>query len=64
MRGGLAKTWAMVELGTRRTTEKVRDGNSTPTVARVVFLPDHSVIQVGCPLQAMLLVKALLQLLR
>jgi hypothetical protein len=30
----------MVELGTRRTTERVRDGNSPPKVARVVFLPD------------------------
>jgi hypothetical protein len=40
MRGGLAETWAMVELGSRRTTERVRDGNSPPTVARTVFLPD------------------------
>ena len=31
----------MVELGTRRTTERVRDGNSPPTVERAVFLPDH-----------------------
>ncbi len=40
MRGGLAETWAMVELGSRRTTERVRDGNSPPTAARAVFLPD------------------------
>ncbi len=30
----------MVELGTRRTTERVRDGHSLPTAARAVFLPD------------------------
>ncbi len=30
----------MVELGTRRTTERVRVGNSPPTAARAVFLPD------------------------
>ncbi len=42
MRGGLAETWAMVELGSRRTTERVRDGNSPPTAARAVFLPDTS----------------------
>ena len=41
MRRGLAESWAMVELGTRRTTERVRDGNSPPTVARAVFLPDY-----------------------
>ena len=28
----------MVELGTRRTTERVRVGNSLPTVIRVAFL--------------------------
>ena len=30
----------MVELGSRRTTERVRVGNSPPTAARTVFLPD------------------------
>ncbi|MGR3174415.1 MAG: hypothetical protein ACUZ8N_07425 [Candidatus Scalindua sp.] len=40
MRRGLAESWAMVELGTRRTTERVRDGNSLPTGACAVFLPD------------------------
>ncbi len=40
MRGGLAETWVMVELGSRRTTERVRNGNSPPKVARTVFLPD------------------------
>ena len=30
----------MVELGTRRTTERVRVGYSPPTVARAVILPD------------------------
>ena len=30
----------MVELGSRRTTERVRVGNSPPTAARAVFLPD------------------------
>jgi hypothetical protein len=40
MRGGLAETWAMVELGTRCTTERAHVGNSLPKVARAVFLPD------------------------
>jgi len=40
MRGGLAETWAMAELGTRCTTERVQVGNSLPKVARAVFLPD------------------------
>jgi hypothetical protein len=40
MRGGLAETWAMVELGTRRTTERVRIGHSPPNAACAVFLPD------------------------
>ena len=31
----------MAELGTRRTTERVRTGNSPPTAARAVFLPDQ-----------------------
>ncbi len=31
----------MVELGTRRITERVRVGNSPPTAARAVFLPDR-----------------------
>ena len=30
----------MVERGTRCTTERVQIGNSLPTAARVVFLPD------------------------
>jgi hypothetical protein len=30
----------MVELGTRRITERVRVGNSPPTAARAAFLPD------------------------
>ncbi len=30
----------MGELGTRRTTERVRVGHSPPKAARVVFLPD------------------------
>jgi hypothetical protein len=38
--GGLAETWVMVELGTRRTIERVRVGNSLPKTARTVFLPD------------------------
>jgi hypothetical protein len=41
MRGGLAETWAKVELGTRRATERARIGNSPSKVARAVFLPDH-----------------------
>ena len=40
MRGGLAETWAMVELGTHCTTERVHDGNSPPKAERAVFLPD------------------------
>jgi len=44
MRGGLAESWAMVELGTRRTTERVRVGNSPPTVRRTVFLPDGKIV--------------------
>ncbi len=31
----------MAELGTRRTTERVRTGNSPPTAARAVLLPDQ-----------------------
>jgi hypothetical protein len=42
MRGGLAETLAMVELGTRCTTERVHVGNSLPKVERAVFLPDGS----------------------
>ena len=33
----------MVELGSRRTTERVRVGNSPPTAARAVFLPDAGI---------------------
>ena len=40
MRGGLVETWTMVELGPRRITERMRVGNSPPTVARAIFLPD------------------------
>jgi hypothetical protein len=40
MRGGLAETLVMVELGTRRTTERVRVGHSPPKAERVVFLLD------------------------
>ena len=36
--GGLAETWVMVELGTRRTIERVRVGNSLPNAACAVFL--------------------------
>ena len=39
MRGGLAETWIMVELGTHCTTERVHVGNSSPKAARAVFLP-------------------------
>jgi hypothetical protein len=31
---GAQETWTMVELGTRRTTERVRVGNSPPKVKR------------------------------
>jgi len=41
MRGGLAETWIKVELGTRRTTERVRVGNSPPKVACAAILPDN-----------------------
>ena len=37
---GLTETWTRGELGTRGTTERVPVGNSPPTVARAVFLPD------------------------
>ncbi len=40
MRGGLVETWTMVELGSRRITERMRAGNSPPKVARAIFLPD------------------------
>jgi len=36
----------MGELGTRRTTERVRVGHSLPKAARAVFLPDDK--QEGC----------------
>jgi hypothetical protein len=36
--GGPAETWTMVERGTRRTTERVRVGNSLPQVARAAVL--------------------------
>ncbi len=42
MRGrGLAETCIKVELGTRRTTERVSVGNSPPKVACAVILPDR-----------------------
>jgi hypothetical protein len=34
----------MVELGTRRTTERVRVGNSLPKAARAVFLSQRNLI--------------------
>src|SRR5713101_9595930 len=40
MRGGLAETCTMGELGTRCTTERVHVGNSPPKVARTALLPD------------------------
>ncbi len=36
--GGLWETWSMVELGSRRTIERVRVGNSRPTDARAQTL--------------------------
>ena len=36
--GGLAETWVMVELGTRRTIERVRVGNSPPNAACAALL--------------------------
>ena len=36
--GGLWETWSMVELGSRRTIERVRDGNSRPTDERAQIL--------------------------
>ena len=47
MRGGLTETWAMVELGPRCTTERVQVGNSLPTAARAVFLPDKGLFPAG-----------------
>ena len=43
--GGYTETWAMVELGTRCTTERVQVGNSLPKAARVVFLPDSRTLR-------------------
>jgi hypothetical protein len=39
--GGLWETWSTVELGTRRTIERVRVGHSPPTDARAQFLSRH-----------------------
>ena len=39
MRGGLAETWAMEEIGTRRATERVRSGHSLPKVCAPYFYP-------------------------
>jgi len=35
----------MEELGTRRTTERVRVGNSPPTGARAAILPDKPTVR-------------------
>ena len=46
--GGLAETWTMVELGTRRTTERVRAGHSPPKVVRAAILSrPYSIIAFG-----------------
>ena len=39
MRGGLAETWATEEIGTQRTTERVRIGHSLPKVYAPYFYP-------------------------
>jgi len=40
MRGGPVETWAMAELGTRGTIERVPVGHSPLTAARATVLPD------------------------
>src|SRR5262245_45529620 len=40
MRGGLAETWAMGELGTHLAIERASVGNSPPKVIRAALLPD------------------------
>jgi len=39
--GGLAESWAMVEMRTHFANRKSRDGNPPPKVARAVFLSRH-----------------------
>ena len=51
----------MVELGSRRTTERVRVGNSPPTAARAVFLPD---VQVGAIRSRQKVVQLLAEILK
>src|SRR5712691_8681539 len=41
MRGGLAETWAMGQLGTHLAIERASVGNSPPKVIRAAFLPDE-----------------------
>src|SRR5712691_5795215 len=40
MRGGLAETWAMGQLGTHLAIERASVGNSPPKVIRAALLPD------------------------
>src|SRR4029450_10852458 len=40
MRGGLAETWAMGELGTHLAIKRASVGNSPPKVIRAALLPD------------------------
>src|SRR5262249_41617997 len=40
MRGGLAETWAIGELGTHLAIERASVGNSPPKVIRAALLPD------------------------
>src|SRR5215471_10603064 len=54
MRGGLAETWAMGELGTHLAIERASVGNSPPKVIRAALLPDgvskhghHSSMHIG-----------------
>src|SRR4029434_3753213 len=53
MRGGLAETWAMGELGTHLAIERASVGNSPPKVIRAALLPDEpEKVQVPAPVQA------------
>src|SRR4030095_5520306 len=45
MRGGLAETWAMGELGTHLAIERASVGNSPPKVIRAALLPDGDCLQ-------------------
>src|SRR4029453_7467009 len=47
MRGGLAETWAMGELGTHLAIERASVGNSPPKVIRAALLPDGTVRFIG-----------------